>query len=80
MWTYETQTSATPQTLNTTQTVPNNKIENKTVGTQTELPSDSKENKNTQTTIAKHEIIQLGKTQIPFKIENTSSLNRAGKK
>lgn len=42
----EIQTSATPQTSNATQTVPNNKIENKTVGTQTELPSDGKENKN----------------------------------
>jgi len=41
----------------------------KTVDTQTKLPSASKEDKNTQTQIAKDEIVQLGKTQMPFNIK-----------
>jgi len=56
----ETQTSAA------TQTIPNKRIERKTIDTKTESPNAGKQDKNTQTQITKDEVIQLGKTQMPF--------------
>ena len=41
--------------------------------TQIEKPTVDKEDKNTQTSIRKEEIIQLGKTQVPFNIQTEIS-------
>lgn len=51
------------QTSIVTQTIPNNKIQKKVAGTQTELSSVDKEDKITHTTISKEDLIQSGKTQ-----------------
>ena len=46
-------TSSETQTETITQINPNKRIQNKTVDTQTEVPSTKKEDKNTQTTFSK---------------------------
>lgn len=62
-------TSVETQTSTVTQTIPNNRIQNKTTGTQTELPSAEKEEKSTQTTMAKEDLIQSSKNQLRFNIK-----------
>lgn len=57
------------QTKTITQNIPNNRIQNKTAETQTEVPNTEKEDKNTQTTFAKEDLIQSSKTKLPFNIK-----------
>lgn len=62
-------TSAETQTSNASETIPNNKIQNKIACTQTKFPSAEKEDGITLTTIAQEDLTRSGKTQFSFNIK-----------